>query len=353
MIDHKLRVSYFGQQVGIDLSDKRYLVLSKRTIIPAYTTMEKRDGPRRPERKMLHPSKEVIQLYLTDRSSVWQAEISYETHNLIRKRPGGRDETWPEDKFLAEIQSAIQYPFKNRFLIFKVKGGVDENDYTISLDVRQKKGDVVTNYMKVCELSLLNPEGASDILAQATSLENTMVSFYCKRGNLKRLKMYLDNGGDLNNVSDGAWSPLQLAVYGGHMDIVQYLLTEMHADPNVRSADNMDPLFCAIKGGHLDIFEALEQAGAKLRRETEMAEGEEGHLTYATACHQVEIVRYINRPDGPLVADCNAEHGVRNRAPPERFFTTIDGGYPFSHVPPPEKKRGKSRGKKGRPPSKK
>ena len=341
--DHQARVSYFGQQVGIDMDDRKYLVLSKRRIIPAYTSMEKRDGPRRPERKMLHPSREVFDVFLTNREAVWKVEISYETHNLIRKRPGGRDETWSEDTFYSEVQRCIQYPFKNRFLIFKVKGG-DEDDSTLTLDIRQKKGDIVTMYMQHCILHCLSPTEASAVLREALALEHAMICFYSKQGNLKRLRMYIDNGGDPNNVADGKWSALQLAAYGGHAEIVQYLVTERGVDMNVRSADKMDALFCATKGGHVDIFIMLHQAGARLISCNDEAEGEEGHLTYAVTCKQVDIARYINKPDGAMVSECNASHGVRSTEPPWRYFTTIDGGYPFSHLPKAQERRSKVRG---------
>jgi hypothetical protein len=348
-IDHKSRVSYFGQQVGYDLEDLRYLVLSKRRIIPAYTTMEKRDGPRRPERKMLHPSREVFDIYMTDRTSVWYVEITYGVHNITRKRPGGRDETWPEEKFLDEIQSCIQYPFKNRFLLFKVKGGVDENDKTIALDVRQKKGDTVMNYMQACVLDIVPPEQAHVVISEAVTLENTIASFYAGRGNLKRLKMYTENGCDLSSVGDGHWTLLQLAAYHGYMEIVTYLITEKQADLNIRSRDGLDALFCAIKGGHFEIFQTLVEAGAEVRSEADMQPGEDGHMTYAVACNRVDIVRYLNRPDGPFVRECIASHGVRNTDPPGRLFTTIDGGYPFSHAVEAAKKTrpSKSRGGPG------
>lgn len=348
-IDHKSRVSYFGQQVGIDSEDhRRYLVLSQRKIIPAFTTMEKRDGPRRPERKVLHPSREVFDLYITDRISVWFVQITYESHNITRKRPGGRDETWSEEKFLEEVQCCIQYPFKNRFLLFKVKGGVDENDKTLSLDVRQKKGDVVTNYMDVCVLEMLPQDEAQVVIREAVNLENNMSSYYASRGNLKRLKFYTENGCDLSAIGDRNWTLLQLAAYHGHIDIVKYLITEKHVELNVISTDGMDALFCSIKGGHLEIFQTLVEAGARVRSEREMKEGEDGHLTYAIACKQVDIARYLNRPDGTLVEECISSHGVRSTTPPGRFFTTIDDGYPYSHTTNVVKKAKPSKGNGGK-----
>mmetsp|Transcript_23909 Transcript_23909/g.35093 ORF Transcript_23909/g.35093 Transcript_23909/m.35093 type:complete len:347 (+) Transcript_23909:125-1165(+) len=341
-LDHKLHVSYFGQQVHNDLSTVPYLVFSRRKIIPAYTQYEKRNGPKKPERLKLYPSKLAFDLYVSDRVRVWFTEITYESHNLTRKRPGGRDTTWPEDVFFKEIQTEIQNPQENPHLLFNFISSGDSGG--ITLYMKQKKDDIVKNFMKPCDLSVLNEDIAAEALALALEEERRMVDIVCRTGNLEKLKMYCEYGADVNPPGGGPWTPLQLATYCGHEYIVLFLVEEKGVDINVVSADGFDPIMCAIKGGHEEFLEYLLDKGAVLKDENDFEDGTEGHITFAAACGQRDIVKYLCRPGGPKDAQALAAHGKRDTNPPQRFFTTLDG-YPCvkkaQEVPVTKKKRKK------------
>lgn len=69
-------------------------------------------------------------------------------------------------------------------------------------------------------------------------------------------------------ISADGFTPLQLASFFGHLDIVLMLL-EANADPNQFSANAMrlQALHSAVAGGHLEVASALIAAGADINAE--------------------------------------------------------------------------------------
>lgn len=338
-LDHKFHLSYIT-----DYSSKEsYLCYSCKQIIPNYTRMEKRNGPSKPERLKLYPAREILKVYITNKIDVWEGELSYEINNLTRVKPGGRDETWTESVFFTEIQTSLQYPYLNSY-IFQLRKIEDD---TINFEVKLRT-DTVVNYFKSCQLTKLNELSLSfqnNILDQIVTEEKCLIKFYCTNGNIEKLRMILDRNSsvltNLNFIDDG-WSPIQLAAYRGHMDVVSYLI-EKGANVNIKSTDGMDPLFCSLKGKHTNIFLLLAQNGAQIIcNENSSNDGIESHLTFALSCQLKEVVEYICRPGGEKMMELEALHGTRNSYSqlPHRFFTTIDG-YPVetsSHVEVKKKK---------------
>jgi hypothetical protein len=287
--------------------------------------MELRDGPDKPARKKLYPSREVFEVFITDRIKVWKNELTYDLHNIVRKRAGGRDDTWAPEKFFEEVMKAIQYPSENPYLVFAVRV-IDEE--FLSLGLLERKDNVVTNILKPCDFLVTDPDITGHILSLIISDEKSHVYFYVNHGDDLKLRAIVNNGGlhYLDREGDG-WSLLQVACYNGHIDIVRYLL-QRGADINLQSRDGKDPLMCTILGGHFNIFKVLVDAGAILRDENAYEDGTESHLTYAVACHRKDVVNYILRPGGPLISMKTAAHGVRNKKPVDQMFTTLPN-YPY------------------------
>lgn len=70
-LDHKFHISYLND----NNSKESYLCYSCRKILPSYTKMEKRDGPKKPERLKLYPSREILKIYLTNDLNVWKISL--------------------------------------------------------------------------------------------------------------------------------------------------------------------------------------------------------------------------------------------------------------------------------------
>lgn len=325
-LDHRCHISHIKDQI----SGLSYTLLSQRRILPSYVQMEKRDGPKKPERPKLYPSKEIISCHISNGKVVWGGEIDFEQHNITRQRPGGLNETWNEDIFFQEVQTAIQYPSINK-TFFQLRPLQESN---FNLEVKARKADVVVNYIKPCQLAQLEEVDCQTILERIELEEIALINFFCSRGILEKVQFYYEGRSgqvDLNYLEKGSWAPIQRASYSGSEDIVRYLI-ENGANVNIKSDDGMDPLYCAIKGGHQRIVELLIDSGAEVTFDEPGSE-REGHLGYATTCRQREIVRYLTQPGGQIQLRLDALNGTRKSGKPDppRFFTTLDG-YPVEHT---------------------
>ena len=79
-------------------------------------------------------------------------------------------------------------------------------------------------------------------------------------GNLIEVKRLISNGGwmdvDCKGVDRQTSTPLYLAAYGGHNDVVQVLL-DAGADPNQTDRWGRTPLHYAAAEGHKEVVELL------------------------------------------------------------------------------------------------
>ena len=48
------------------------------------------------------------------------------------------------------------------------------------------------------------------------------------------------------------WTPLHFASHGGHMNIIEYLITEQGCDPTILNNDGNLPVHIACRNGHLN-----------------------------------------------------------------------------------------------------
>ena len=53
------------------------------------------------------------------------------------------------------------------------------------------------------------------------------------------------------------WTALHAACYFGHMDLVAYLICDLHADVNLPNKNGWHSLIFAVYGGHLDVVDFL------------------------------------------------------------------------------------------------
>ncbi len=71
----------------------------------------------------------------------------------------------------------------------------------------------------------------------------------------------------VNTFSPDGFTPLGLASFFGHLDLVNLLL-QAHADPNIASSNNLHvaPLHSAVAGNHYEIAAKLVEGGADVNR---------------------------------------------------------------------------------------
>jgi ankyrin repeat protein len=78
----------------------------------------------------------------------------------------------------------------------------------------------------------------------------------CAYGHSKAVKLFLDQGADVNMSIDQGWTPLHAASVWGHLDVVQTLL-DNGADPTLLNDSGQTPLRCALSQNHFSIVELL------------------------------------------------------------------------------------------------
>ena len=85
--------------------------------------------------------------------------------------------------------------------------------------------------------------------------------FACKKGNLKIVKILLENGSNINHQDEIGQTPLYFATYFEFIDIVEELL-EKGANPNLSVfSSNWNPLFISVFFDFKDISELLIEFG--------------------------------------------------------------------------------------------
>ncbi|THV89369.1 hypothetical protein D6D26_09781, partial [Aureobasidium pullulans] len=104
--------------------------------------------------------------------------------------------------------------------------------------------------------------GYGDINQQIGYFGNALQAAICG-GKLSLVETLTDYRADLGLRGRYGY-PLRVAASFGHRDIVQWLLTEQNADPNVKDEELGDCLQAAAVNGHAEIVALLLQHGAKI-----------------------------------------------------------------------------------------
>ncbi|KAH8980600.1 ankyrin repeat-containing domain protein [Lactarius hatsudake] len=93
-------------------------------------------------------------------------------------------------------------------------------------------------------------------------------------GKLESSWQLVKRGVDVNSMEDSengwtlGWTPLQVALYSGHLDVAQFLI-DGGADVNSRGDKSWTPLHSAAGKGHLDIVKLLLRSGADFNIRTD------------------------------------------------------------------------------------
>ena len=95
------------------------------------------------------------------------------------------------------------------------------------------------------------------------NINKDKIFIYAESGNYKEIKKLLESGEDVNRLDNNKISPLMLASFNGHKDIVE-LLIKNNADVNIVNDYNYSAIMAAASRGHLDIFNMLLENGANI-----------------------------------------------------------------------------------------
>ena len=147
----------------------------------------------------------------------------------------------------------------------------------------------------------------------------------CTSGNLQRVRFLVTSGAvkDIDEASakeiDGALrTPLQIACYLGHLEVVKYLITEAKADPNRARKNGVSPLYTACGRGHLEVVKYLI---TEAKADVNKADNNGASPLHAACggCH-LEVVKYLitqakadvkqamNDGASPLYVACHQGH---------------------------------------------
>lgn len=318
MCDRVNRVSYVQST-----DENKYIICCRMVLLPAHVVMEKRDGPRKPERKKLVPAKNIMEIQVISRNNGgWSGNITYEEQNVSRKRAGSDiDNTWDEIFFFETVQSIIKSGMNDATSMFVCK--ILEND-TMSFEIKQQL-TVVNRITLPCILERNTKTELASMLTILYDLEKNQLFTNCRVGNIEKLQEYIVYGGDLSIHDQDEWNALQYACYFGQYDTVIFLLKHMTIDDiNYMSKDGLCPILCAAKKSHTEIIVLLMDKGASILTEFSQKES----VTHASVvAKNKDTLEYICSDDG-IIADMTTKlYGVRSTAPLQRLFQTIDG-YP-------------------------
>ena len=92
-------------------------------------------------------------------------------------------------------------------------------------------------------------------------LKDKLLLRECERGRADRALRLLDEGAQVNRLHGRGMTPLMVASYQGHRELVELLLARS-ADPNLTASDGASALFWACVRGHHELAMILIRAGA-------------------------------------------------------------------------------------------
>ncbi|XP_054710914.1 ankyrin repeat domain-containing protein 17-like [Uloborus diversus] len=137
----------------------------------------------------------------------------------------------------------------------------------------------------------------------------------CSHGDLNTVKKLLDEGRNVNEVTEDGESLLSLASSSGYKELAQLLLA-MNANVDDRGMKDMTPLMEAANAGHLDLVKLLIQHGADVNAQTSQekkmkgAKAKNQDLSMKAQQEMHGTLPSIVCPEGntPLMFACAAGH---------------------------------------------
>jgi serine/threonine-protein phosphatase 6 regulatory ankyrin repeat subunit A/serine/threonine-protein phosphatase 6 regulatory ankyrin repeat subunit B len=163
------------------------------------------------------------------------------------------------------------------------------------LEERDRNGETALHHAaegghkRVVSLLLRNGAKAS----KKDRWSTTPLMLACKKGPLEAVEMLVEarKGLGLDEKCDQGRTALQYAVYGGHKDIVAFLLSK-GAQANTSDGDSFTPFMYACLHGHLDMVQILHGAAEGQGLEARDSEGQTALHDAALGGHK-EVAAFL------------------------------------------------------------
>ena len=97
-------------------------------------------------------------------------------------------------------------------------------------------------------------------------------------GDLNKVKFFVDRGADVEIENADGQTPLLLAVFNGHLDVVKFLVCTTGADMEIETRYGRTSLSSAIANGHVKVVEFLKEVAEQRKQQTAV-----GNLTKSAA----------------------------------------------------------------------
>lgn len=301
--DYVKRSSYTGQT-----DDGRYY-MSICSVVRHPASFEEVPVPnqKRTRKKFVSPY-DYIEIEICDGTDVWEGEITFSDHNVQRKRAGGRDDTWDSATFIFSVIDAIQNSLDREKISFRYKF----EESSMILDIVENDGGVIKKYLNNCRLEMAEEEYVSEFLNTFHDLNFHSFVNAARAGNAAKVKTRLLQDIDLNATDAIGWTPLQHAAFGGHLDIVIWLVDEQGANVNGCIDSSWAPAHCAARKMHFEVVKFLVSRGATINNGVTVSDT---LPSIFVETKQVKSLRWIAGDAGPVAEETRTQHGVRDTTP--------------------------------------
>ena len=192
-------------------------------------------------------------------------------YNIIKKAGIGNSKSDVQN--LCQLISGIanKYP-EESVLLLNVLPSIFDEDSAIKIMGAFTHSEFLASYVKIQNDKDKIPEIDYDyrISSEKKKSEELIEKIdpfeSASEDRLELLKSKIQNGFDIETTDKKERTVLHYAAMGGHLDIVKYLVDELHCTVDPLDYEEKTPLLKAAKNGHLDVIKCLHSHQASLTK---------------------------------------------------------------------------------------
>lgn len=126
---------------------------------------------------------------------------------------------------------------------------------------------------------------------------SSALALACENGHLTIAKLLYANGANQNLRNKAGWTPLHRACFGGHANVVRWLVSEAGADIAARNNRGSCATHACVPGGHIGILRLLSDAPPVGLDRSDLLDitNSDGDtpLHFAVMCRQIPVIDYL------------------------------------------------------------